>query len=200
MFEALSKGFRAAKNRLAGVTELDEANIEQALRDVRLSLLEADVELSVVKRFLANVKEKAVGEAVKNAATLKSGKKVKIGPSELFIKICQDELIELMKADGEAINFAAKPALTGIMMVGLQGSGKTTTAGKLARYLDKEKRRPLLVAADMQRPGAVEQLQVLGERLELPVFSLPGATPLEICFRAQAEARKLKCDTIIYDT
>jgi signal recognition particle subunit SRP54 len=200
MFDALSKGFRAAKNRLAGVTELDEGNIEQALRDVRLSLLEADVELSVVKRFLANVKEKAVGEAVKTAATLKSGKKIKVGPSELFIKICQDELIDLMKADGEAITFAPKPALTGIMMVGLQGSGKTTTAGKLARWLEKEKRRPLLVAADMQRPGAVEQLQVLGERLQIPVFALPNATPLEICFRAQAEARKLKCDTVIYDT
>jgi signal recognition particle subunit SRP54 len=199
MFDALSKGFRAAKNRLAGVTELTEDNIDQALRDVRLSLLEADVELNVVKRFLAQVKEKAVGEAVQSAATLK-GKKVRIGPSEIFIKICQDELIALMKADGEALTFAPKPAQTGIMMVGLQGSGKTTTAAKLARLLDKQKHRPLLVAADMQRPGAVEQLQVLGERLSLPVFALPDATPLEICFKAQSEARKLKCDTIIYDT
>ncbi len=199
MFDALSKGFRSAKNRLAGVTELTEDNIDQALRDVRLSLLEADVELGVVKRFLASVKEKAVGEAVKSAATLK-GKKVRIGPSELFIKICQDELVALMQAEGEALSFAPRPALTGIMMVGLQGSGKTTTAAKLARYLEKEQHRPLLVAADMQRPGAVEQLQVLGERLSIPVFSLPGAQPIEICFRAQAEARKLKCDTVIYDT
>jgi signal recognition particle subunit SRP54 len=90
--------------------------------------------------------------------------------------------------------------VTGIMMVGLQGAGKTTTAGKLARWIEKEGHRPLLVAADMQRPGAVEQLQVLGERLNIPVFALPDATPIEICFRAQAEARKLKCDTIIYDT
>jgi signal recognition particle subunit SRP54 len=199
MFEALSKGFRAAKNRLAGVTELTEDNIDQALRDVRLSLLEADVEFNVVKRFLVSVKDKAVGEAVKNAATLK-GKKVRIGPSELFIKICQDELVELMKADGEPLSFEPRPALTGIMMAGLQGSGKTTTAAKLARWLAKQDRRPLLVAADMQRPGAVEQLQVLGERLQVPVFALPDARPIDICFKAQAEARKLKCDTIIYDT
>jgi signal recognition particle subunit SRP54 len=199
MFDALSKGFRSAKNRLAGVTELTEENIDQALRDVRLSLLEADVEFNVVKRFLATVKEKAVGEAVKATALVK-GKKVAIGPSELFIKICQDELVALMNADGDAILYAPKPAVTGLMMVGLQGSGKTTTAAKLARYVEKQGKRPLLVAADMQRPGAVEQLKVLGERLELPVFALENATPLEICFRAQAEARKLKCDLIIYDT
>jgi signal recognition particle subunit SRP54 len=199
MFDALSKGFRSAKNRLAGVTELTEENIDQALRDVRLSLLEADVEFNVVKRFLATVKEKAVGEAVKSTALVK-GKKVAVGPSEVFIKICQDELVALMKADGDAISFAPKPAITGLMMVGLQGSGKTTTAAKLARYLEKEGKRPLLVAADMQRPGAVEQLKVLGERLELPVFALENATPIEICFRAQAEARKLKCDVILYDT
>jgi signal recognition particle subunit SRP54 len=200
MFDALTKGFRAAKNRLAGVTELTEENVDQALRDVRLSLLEADVEFNVVKRFLASVKEKAVGEALKSTATIQ-GKKVRVGPSELFVKICQDELVALMKADGDPLAFAEKPAVSGIMMVGLQGSGKTTTSGKLARLIEKQGRRPLLVAADMQRPGAVEQLQVLGERLNLPVFSLPpGNSPLDICFKAQAEARKLKCDTIIYDT
>jgi signal recognition particle subunit SRP54 len=200
MFDALSKGFRAAKNRLAGVTELTEENIDQALRDVRLSLLEADVELNVVKRFLASVKAKGVGEAIKSAATLKDGKKVRIGPSELFIKICQDELIELMKAEGEPIVYAPKPALTGIMMVGLQGSGKTTTAAKLARYIEKAGHRPLLVAADLQRPGAVEQLQVLGERLKVPVFSVPDSRPLDVCAKALGEARKLKCDVVIYDT
>jgi signal recognition particle subunit SRP54 len=199
MFDALSKGFRAAKNRLAGVTELTPDNIEQALRDVRLSLLEADVELNVVKRFLATVKEKAIGESVKNAAVVK-GQKVRIGPSELFIKICQDELVALMKADGEAITYAERPAVTGIMMVGLQGAGKTTTAAKLARWLEKDGKRPLLVAADLQRPGAIEQLIVLGERLKIPVFSMPGTSPFEVCAKAQAEARKLKCDTIIYDT
>jgi signal recognition particle subunit SRP54 len=200
MFDTLSKGFRAAKNRLSGVTELTEENIEQALRDVRLSLLEADVEFNVVKNFLARVKEQAVGESIKRTATVQ-GKKVEIGPVELFVKICQDELVELMKAEGEALAFAPTPALTGIMMVGLQGSGKTTTSAKLARYLEKDGRRPLLVAADMQRPGAVEQLKVLGERLSIPVFTMPeGSAPVDICFKAQAEARKLKCDTILYDT
>jgi len=199
MFDALSKGFRAAKNRLAGVTELTSDNIEQALRDVRLSLLEADVELNVVKRFLATVKEKAIGETMASAATVK-GQKVRIGPAEIFIKICQDELVELMKADGEAITFVERPAVTGIMMVGLQGAGKTTTAGKLARYLEKQGKRPMLVAADLQRPGAIEQLTVLGERLSIPVFSMRDVTPYEVCAKAQAEARKLKCDTIIYDT
>jgi signal recognition particle subunit SRP54 len=213
MFDALSKGFRSAKNRLSGVTELTEDNIEQALRDVRLSLLEADVEFNVVKNFLAKVKDKAVGESVKSAATVK-GQKVRIGPEELFVKICQDELVELMKADGDALTYAPKPALTGIMMVGLQGSGKTTTAAKIARLIEKEGRRPLLVAADLQRPGAVEQLKVLGERLSIPVFALSDGgiepairggsmarvNPIDVCFKAQAEARKLKCDTIIYDT
>jgi signal recognition particle subunit SRP54 len=199
MFDALSKGFRSAKNRLAGVTQLSEDNIEQALRDVRLSLLEADVEFNVVKSFLGRVKDKAIGESVQSTATVK-GQKVRIGPEELFVKICQDELVELMKADGDALTFAPTPALTGIMMVGLQGSGKTTTSAKLARLVEKDGRRPLLVAADMQRPGAVEQLKVLGERLNIPVFALADAAPIEICFKAQAEARKLKCDTVIYDT
>ncbi len=199
MFEALSKGFRAAKTRLAGMTELTEENIEQALRDVRLSLLEADVEFNVTKRFLARVKEKAIGEVVQRTAEVK-GKKVTIGPGELFIKICQDELVALMKADGEPLELAPAPALTGIMMVGLQGAGKTTTAAKLARYLEKNGKRPLLVAADVQRPGAVEQLKVLGERLSIPVFTVPGGRPVEICQKAPNYARTLKCDTIIYDT
>ena len=199
MFEALSKGFRAAKNRLAGVTELTEDNIEQALRDVRLSLLEADVEFGVVKRFLAKVKEKAIGETHQRSAEVK-GRKVNIGPGEVFIKICQDELIVLMKADGEPIEFAESPGITGIMMEGLQGAGKTTSAAKLARYLEKEGRRPLLVAADVQRPGAVEQLKVLGERLSIPVFHVADARPIEITQKAANYARTLRCDTIIYDT
>ena len=199
MFEALSKGFRAAKNRLSGVTELSEENIEQALRDVRLSLLEADVEFNVVKRFLARVKEKAIGEVHQRSAEVR-GKKVTVGPGEVFIKICQDELIDLMKADGEPILFEEAPAITGIMMVGLQGAPKTTTAGKPARYPATPGRRPLLVAADVQRPGAVEQLKVLGERLNLPVFHVPDARPVDICQKASNYARTLKCDTIIYDT
>ena len=200
MFETLTKGFRNARNRLAGVTELTEENIDQALRDVRLSLLEADVELGVTKAFLARVKEKAVGQVVQTAARAK-GRKVKVGPAEQFVKICQDELESMMSFEGEPVEFAKRPKPTGIMMVGLQGSGKTTTAAKLARLLEKtDERKPLLVAADVARPGAIEQLQVLGGQIDIPVFSIPGGQPLEICRQGLAYGKKLKCDTIIYDT
>ncbi|MDH3654554.1 MAG: signal recognition particle protein [Myxococcales bacterium] len=200
MFETLTKGFRNARNRLSGVTELTEENIDQALRDVRLSLLEADVEFGVTKTFLARVKEKAVGTVVETTA--KSGKrKLKVGPAEQFVKICQDELESMMAFEGEAVDFAKKPKPTGIMMVGLQGSGKTTTSAKLARLLETNNaRKPLLVAADVARPGAIEQLQVLGEQINVPVFSIPGGLPLEICKRGLAHAKKLKCDLVIYDT
>ena len=200
MFETLTKGFRAARNRLAGVAELSESNIDPALRDVRLSLLEADVELGVVKRFLASVKEKSLGQEVRTRA-IAGGKKIKVGPAEAFIKICQDELTEMMAApEGDPVVFATKPQVTGIMMVGLQGAGKTTTSAKLANLLQKEGKKPLLVAADVQRPGAIEQLQVLGDQIDVPVFSIPGGLPVEICAQAAGEARKRKCDTIIYDT
>ena len=200
MFETLSKGFRSARNRLSGLSELTEENIDQALRDVRISLLEADVEFGVTKRFLASVKEAAVGQVVRTRAKGKS-KTVKVGPAEQFIKICQDELVRMMEFEGERIVFSKKSRPTGIMMVGLQGAGKTTSSAKLAALLQREHgRKPLLVAADMQRPGAVEQLKVLGERLEIPVFNIPGATPLEICQKAGAYCRKLRRDTIIYDT
>jgi signal recognition particle subunit SRP54 len=200
VFETLSKGFRAARHRLAGVTELTEENIDQALRDVRLSLLEADVELGVTKRFLARVKEKAVGQVVQTVAKAKD-KKLKIGPAERFIKACEEELTAMMAHEGAAIEFAPGSRPTGVMMVGLQGSGKTTSSAKLARLLQKEfKKKPLLVAADVARPGAIEQLQVLGERLEIPVFAIPGGDPLEICKQGFAEAKKLKRDVVIYDT
>lgn len=200
VFETLSKGFRAARNRLSGLTELTEENIDQALRDVRLSLLEADVELGVTKRFLANVREKMVGQVVKTVAKGKS-RKVKIGPAELFIKACEEELTAMMAFEGEPLDFAPKPRPTGIMMVGLQGSGKTTSAAKLARLLVREhQKKPLLVAADVARPGAIEQLQILGERLEIPVFAIPGGDPVEICKQGFAEAKRLKRDVVIYDT
>jgi signal recognition particle subunit SRP54 len=199
MFETLSKGFRAARNRLAGVTEISEENIEQALRDVRLSLLEADVEFNVTKRFLDRVKERVIGEIIQTSATIK-GKKVKVGPVEQFIKVCQQELEKLMVSEGPAIEFVPRPALTTVMMIGLQGSGKTTTAAKLALLLKKQGRKPLLVAADVQRPGAQEQLQVLGNSIDIPVFGMPGGRPIDICRQAPGHARQLKCDTIILDT
>jgi signal recognition particle subunit SRP54 len=199
MFDAIAKGFRQAKNRLAGLTELTESNIETALREVRLSLLEADVELGVVKTFLARVKDKALGEVVRVKAKSQRGEAMKVSAADQFVKICHDELVEFMTAEGPALTFADK-GVTGIMMVGLQGSGKTTTTAKLARFLQREKLTPLLVAADMQRPAAVEQLQVLGKSIGVPVFSLPGESPVTICERAEAEAKRLGCDVILYDT
>ena len=198
MFDALKKGFREAQNRLAGLDELDSKNIQPALREVRLSLLEADVELGVVKRFLARVEEKAVGRTVQT--TVKhAGEKLRVSASDQFVKVCHDELIEMMSHEGDAIRFAAN-GRTGIMMVGLQGSGKTTTTAKLARLLTKEGKKPLLVAADMQRPAAVEQLKVLGEQVDVPVFNIADASPLEICKAADAEAKRLGRDVIVYDT
>ncbi len=199
MFETLTKGFRAARQRLSGLTELNEENIDAALRDVRLSLLEADVEFGVVKRFLATVKEKAIGE-VMQTKVVKDGKTLKAGPAERFVQICHDEILQMMQAEGEPLTLVPKPGLTGIMMVGLQGAGKTTTTAKLAHLLKTQDRRPMLVAADVRRPGAIEQLQVLGERVGVPVFAIPGGDPVEICERGREEAKKQKCDVVIYDT
>src|SRR5271155_2049839 len=200
MFDALANGFRQAKNRLAGLTELTEQNIDSAIREVRLSLLEADVELGVVKVFLARVKEKALGEVVRVKAKRNDGQTVAVTAGDQFTKICYDELVEFMSAgDTPAIQWADKGP-TGIMMVGLQGSGKTTTCAKLARYLEKQGKKPLLVAADMQRPAAVEQLKVLGEQIKIPVFNLPGESPVAICAAARAEAKKQGRDVIVYDT
>ncbi|MEP7120336.1 MAG: signal recognition particle protein [Byssovorax sp.] len=198
MFDTLAKGFRQARNRLAGLTELTDGNIDSALREVRLSLLEADVEIGVVKAFLARIKEKAVGQTLQSRVKA-GGETSHVSASDLFIKICHDQLEEMMDYDGEPITFADSGA-TGIMMVGLQGSGKTTTCAKLARYLEKEKKKPLLVAADMQRPAAVEQLRILGAQLKVPVFSIPGESPVNICAAARAEAKKQGRDVIIYDT
>jgi signal recognition particle subunit SRP54 len=198
MFETLSKGFRAARNALQGETELSEQNIDTALREVRLSLLEADVEFRVTKDFLARVKEKALGETVKLRARAK-GKKVKVSPGEHFVKICQDELEQLMGPVDTSITFTRKGP-TGVMMVGLQGSGKTTTTGKLARYLEKKRKRPLLVAADVYRPAAVDQLKVLGERLNLPVYSEDGGDPPGICERAMKYAHEKGRDVVLFDT
>jgi signal recognition particle subunit SRP54 len=198
MLETLSKGFRAARDRLQGITELDDANIDEALRDVRMSLLEADVEFKVTKAFLARVKEKALGETVKLRARAK-GKKVKVSPGEHFIKICQDELTNLMGPVDVSLQFAKKGP-TAVMMVGLQGSGKTTTTGKLARYLEKKRKRPLLVAADVYRPAAIEQLKVLGQRLDLPVYAEDSGEPPGICERAMAHAHKLGRDVVLFDT
>ena len=200
MFETLSKGFRAAKQRLSGVAELTDDVIDEALRDVRMSLLEADVEFRVTKRFLERVKEQARGERVRLKAKSKEYGVKTITPEQAFVKICQDELSAMMGPVDTGLKWAKKGP-TGIMMVGLQGSGKTTTTGKLARYLESEhKKKPLLVAADIYRPAAVDQLQTLGEQLGMPVFTIPGKDPVEICRSANDYAMDHGRDVILYDT
>ncbi|MFP6687627.1 MAG: signal recognition particle receptor subunit alpha, partial [Polyangiaceae bacterium] len=197
MFDTITKGFRQARNRLAGLTELSEKNVDTALREVRLSLLEADVELGVAKAFLQRVKERAVGETV-TTRIKHQGAQHAVSAGDQFIRVCHEELVALMADDGEALHLADKGP-TKIVMIGLQGAGKTTTCAKLARMLQQDDHKPMLVAADMQRPAAVEQLRVLGEQLEIPVFNVAGESPTNICAAAEQEAKKLGCDVIIYD-
>jgi signal recognition particle subunit SRP54 len=198
MFETLTKGFRSAKQRFQGIVELDEATIDEALKDVRTALLEADVGFQVVQDFCQRVKEKATGVMVKVRASTKE-KVRRVSPEDHFVKLCHDELVELMGPVDNNIKIAKK-GLTGVMVVGLQGSGKTTTVGKLARYLEKRHRRPLLVAADVYRPAAIEQLQILGEQLGMPVYSEPGGSPPAICEKAVRVAAETGRDTVIFDT
>jgi len=201
VLETLAKGFRAARSRLTGVAELTDDVIEDALRDVRLSLLEGDVEFRVVKRFLERVREAAKGKEVELRAKSKEYGTKTITPEQAFIAICQDELIKMMGPVDTDLRWSTGKAPTGIMVVGLQGSGKTTSVGKLARWLEKtHKKKPLLVAADIYRPAAVEQLKTLGRQLGMPVFNIPGKDPVTICREASTEAAKEGCDVIIYDT
>jgi signal recognition particle subunit SRP54 len=198
VFETISKGFRAARERLTGKGELTEDVVDAALKDVRLSLLEADVEFRTVKKFLRAVKERALGEEVQLVAKGKD-KKVRVRPEDHFVQICHEALVDLMGPVDTSLA-RAKKGITGIMMVGLQGSGKTTTTGKLARKLQREGHSVMLVAADVYRPAAVHQLQVLGKRLDVPVFAREGADPVDICRDATEEAAIKGFDFIIYDT
>ena len=200
MFETLSKGFRAAKQRLTGAAELTDDVIDEALRDVRMSLLEADVEFKVTKRFLDRVKEAARGEQIQLRARAQEYGVKKITPEQAFIKICQDELTAMMGPVETELRWAKKGP-TGIMMVGLQGSGKTTTVGKLARYLETEHgKKPCLVAADIYRPAAVDQLKTLGDQLGMPVFSQDGELPVDICKSGVDFALENGRDVILFDT
>jgi signal recognition particle subunit SRP54 len=200
MFETLSKGFRAAKQRLTGIAELNDEVIDEALRDVRMSLLEADVEFKVVKRFLDRVKERARGEEVQlRAASEKLGAK-RITPEQAFVAICQEELTGMMGPVETDLRWAKKGP-TGVMMVGLQGSGKTTSVGKLARFLETgHGKKPLLVAADIYRPAAVDQLKTLGGQLGMPVFHIEGSDPVEICQKAVEHAAQTGRDVVLFDT
>ncbi len=199
MLETVSKGFKAARNKLQGRAEITPEVVDEALRDIRVSLLEADVSFEVVKRFVARVREKAIGEVVETKVKTSKGL-MRTTPQDHFVKICHDELEALMGPVDTSLKSGEKGRPTGVMMVGLQGSGKTTTAGKLANRYLKEGKRPLLVAADVYRPAAVDQLQILGQKLGVPVFHQAGLTPPELCRRALEAAQRDKQQVIIYDT
>src|SRR5262245_43148677 len=164
MLETVTKGFRAAKNRLQGKTEISPELVDESLRDIRVALLEADVAFDVVKTFVARVRAKAIGEVVKTTIVDKKRRRIQVSPGDHFVKICHDELESLMGPVNTQLKLKGKGQISGVMMVGLQGSGKTTTAAKLASHFLKQDRKPLLVAADIYRPAAVDQLKVLGER------------------------------------
>ncbi|HWI40742.1 MAG TPA: signal recognition particle protein, partial [Verrucomicrobiae bacterium] len=191
MFDSLSEKLDAVFKKLRGQGVLTEENIKDALREVRLVLLEADVNFKVVKDFVEQVRTRAVG-----AQVLQS-----LSPGQQVIKIVHDELIRVMGGgEDNSLNLSARPPV-GIMMVGLQGAGKTTTCGKLGRYLKGQKRRPLLVPADVYRPAAIEQLKTVGRQLSLEVYASDAATPpVEICRNALRYAELNGYDTVIFDT
>jgi signal recognition particle subunit SRP54 len=189
MFEGIQKSLSEALRRLTGRGRLTEDNIREGLAEVRRALLEADVNYNVANAFIQRVTERAVGQEV-----LKS-----LRPSEQIVKIVYDELVKLMGPVDHSIRFA-KDRPTVIMLCGLQGSGKTTTAAKLALNLKELGRKPMLVAADLQRPAAVDQLKVLGEQIQVPVYAETGATPLKVCTNAVREAVRQGRDTVILDT
>jgi signal recognition particle subunit SRP54 len=199
MLETVTQGFKSATERLRGVRALDDESIDAALRDVRMSLLEADVDLGVVKGFLAKVKERSLGEKVKTRVRDASGKKIKVTPGQHFVAICEQELTELMGPVDPSLQ-RARGAVS-VMLIGLQGVGKTTCAAKLAVHVRKGGRRPLLVAADIYRPAAVDQLKTLGASIDVPVHSgSEGELPPQICQAAHERAKREGFDAIIYDT
>jgi signal recognition particle subunit SRP54 len=199
MFETLTQGFASAREKLAGVRALDEENIAESLRDVRMSLLEADVDLGVVRDFLARVKERALGEKVQTRTRDASGRVLRVKPGQHFVKACEEELVALMGPVDSSLQRRAD--VTSVMLIGLQGVGKTTVAGKLARHLQKEGRRPLLVAADVYRPAAVLQLQQLGAQLGIAVHvGEDQDPPARICARAAQRATAEGFDALIFDT
>lgn len=198
MLEVLTRGFRDVRQYLQGMRTLSEENLGEALKMIRVSLLEADVEFQVTRSFLERVKDQALGEIVQVAVKHKD-KRLKVSPGDHFIKLCHEELIRLMGPEDVALNLSSS-AVNTVMMVGLQGSGKTTTAAKLARFLMKHGKRPMLVAADVYRPAAVDQLKTLGRDLNVPVYSDGGVSPPEICEKALTEAQNLSCNVAIFDT
>lgn len=190
MFENLSERLERSFKLLKGQGKITEINVAETLKDVRRALLDADVNYKVAKNFTDTVKAKALGQNVINA----------IKPKELMVKIVHDELVSLMGGDAAKLNLAGNPTV--ILMSGLQGSGKTTLSGKLARKLKSEKaKRPLLIACDVYRPAAIDQLKVLGEQIGVPVYSEEGSkNPVEIAKNGIAYAKAHNLDLVIVDT
>ena len=189
-FEGLSSRLQAITKKIKGEARITESNMKEMLREVKLALLEADVNYKIVKEFINNVQEKALGQEV-----MKSLK-----PGEQVVKIVKDELVELLGGTESKINISPNPP-TVIMLVGLQGSGKTTTAGKLANLLRKQGKKPLLVACDVYRPAAIKQLQVVGGQLNIPVYSEENVKDVVgIARRAMSNAISKLNDVVILDT
>jgi signal recognition particle subunit SRP54 len=188
MFESLSERFEGIFARLRSKGTLRESDVDEVLREIRLALLEADVNYLVVRSMLARIRERAVGTRIHEA----------LNPSQQVVKLVNEALVEALGGETFRLQYASRPP-TVVLMAGLQGSGKTTTSAKLARWFRQQGRNPLLVGADLQRPAAVEQLRTLGERVGVPVFSQPG-DPVETARAGVEEARRLGRDVCIVDT
>jgi signal recognition particle subunit SRP54 len=188
MFESLSERFDAVFTRLRGKGRLSEADIDEALREIRLALLSADVNLRVVRDFVTRVREQLVGADLSASLT----------PGQQVVKVVHDELRAILGGETLRVTFASRPP-TVVLLAGLQGAGKTTTAGKLAAWFRRQGRQPLLVGADLQRPAAVEQLRILGAEAGVPVWSEP-TDPVGVAASGLEEARRLGKDVLIVDT
>lgn len=190
-FQGLAERLQATMQKITGKGKITEQDVKDMMREVRFALIEADVNLKVVKKFVKTVSERAVGQDVMKSLT----------PGQQVVKIVKDELTELMGGEQNPIQFSRKPP-TVIMMVGLQGAGKTTTTGKLATVLRKKhNRKPLLVAADVYRPAAIQQLETLGKQIDMPVFSLgTDVSPVEIARQAIEHAKEEHHDVVMIDT
>lgn len=189
-FESLTDRLSETLKKVRGQDRLTEENMDEMLREIRLALLEADVNFTVVKDFIKNTKEKALGQDVLGS----------LKPGQVVVKIVHDELVELLGTDVSTVDFSKKPTI--VMMVGLQGSGKTTTTGKIAKYIkEKNHKKPLLVAADIYRPAAVEQLKTIGEQVDVPVYSEGvDVSAQQIVKNALAKAEADGNDVILIDT
>ncbi|MDO5026295.1 MAG: signal recognition particle protein [Tissierellia bacterium] len=189
MFGNLADRLQDLMSNLRGKGKLSEKDIDQAMREIRLALLEADVNYKVVKDFVKTVKQRALGAEVMESLT----------PGQMVVKIVNEELTSLMKDPDQKLKIASKPP-TVIMMCGLQGAGKTTHTGKLALYLKKQNKRPLLVAADIYRPAAIDQLQVVGKKVDVPVFEMGKTNPVEIAKAGVEHAKNNNFDIVLIDT